>query len=272
MERTGSSLEFGIRMRGMRNAVGLTAKDVAELLNCSESLIYSIEGGYRTISPMSLSGLLSGPYQQASLIPEMTKLLNEAISGVDRPIKDSPAVHPNMMFVHELEPRASAAYGMIIDQIPKLCQLPECMRAQHRMAGLDADKVEGLTLAGMQRQERFFSLDNPPHTSIIITEGALDRGQQIDGQMAFLLDRAQHDSLSIYLIPHALGPQPVFCSFTVMAFGEFPGVLWMDSPTGGMLSTKAEEITEAKQLWDRLSLSQIAKSPDETLSIIQSRC
>lgn len=270
MERTGSSLEFGIRMRGIRNAANLTAKEVAVLLNCSESLIYSVEGGYRTISPMSLTGLLNGPYNRPDLVPQMTKILKEAIDGVDRPIRDMPATHPNMMLVHALELRSSAAFGMIIDQIPKLCQLPAYMKAQHMMAGLDDERINGLTLAGLQRQERFFNLPKPPHTSIIITEGALDRGQRVDRQMEFLLARAKHESLSIYLIPNDRGPQPVFCSFTVMSFDEFLGILWADSAIGGTLSTKIEEVTEARDLWG--TLAKIAINPMETLDIIRARC
>lgn len=268
MERTGSSLEFGIRMRGMREAVGLTARDVAILLNCSDSLIYSTEGGYRTIAPMHLSGLLNGPYKRPDMVDYMTGLLDEINSGVNRPVKDSPTEHPSVMMVHELEPRSTAAFGMVIDQIPKLCQLPDYMRAQHKMAGLDPERVEDLTLAGLKRQERFFSLPKPPHTSIIFTESALERGRHIPGQIDLLEERSSHDALTLRVLPNSLGPQPVFCSFTIMDFDEFAGVLWADSAVGGTISSRSTEIEDARLLWD--NLSQFALNPTQTVSLIKS--
>lgn len=270
MERSGSSLEFGIRMRAMRDAVKLTARSVAIWLRCSESLIYSIEGGYRTLDPESLSGLLIGPFKRPDMVPYMRKLLHEVAKGTDRPIRDEPTMHPNVMIVHELEPRSTSAYGMIIDQIPKLCQLPDYMRAQHRMAGLSNEEIEGLTKAGISRQERFFAMAKPPHTSIIITEGALARGLNIAGQMSHLAECAGHNALTIYLLTNDSGPQPSFSSFTVMYFDELPGILWSDGPSGGTLSHKSGDVNKAKELWD--NLSKVAISPAKTLELIRSHC
>lgn len=268
MERTGKSLAFGLRLRGMRNAKDLKAKDVTGYLKCSESLVYSIEGGYRTISPASLNGLLKGPYQRPDLIPYMSKLLNQIIDGDDQPIRDAPMVHPNVMLVHELEQESTAAFGMIIDQVPKLAQTADYMRAQHRMAGHDAVTVEGLTQAGLERQDRFFNLDDPPHTHILITEGAIERARKINGQIDLLVGRAEHRALTIQVIPNRHGPHPVFCSFTVMDFDEFPGILWSDSVVGGTLSDKAGDIATARSLWD--ALLHAAISPTATWEMIRS--
>ena len=268
MERTGRSWILGMQLRKLRDAQGLTAKYVAEKwLNCSESRIYAIEGGYRRLNVLELRGLVSNAYNRPELLPRMEELLTQVEASSDKPIKDTTTVHPNTMWVHELEPESTAAFGCILDQVPKLAQTYEYMTAQHLMAGFDRNDADGFARAGLERQEKFLRLERPPMTRIIITESSVARAVSIPGQLDLLAERAQHPAISFMMIPNSVGPHFAFSSFTLMEFGEFPAILYLDLVTGGSLVDDEAEIQTARERWS--CLQSVTLSPQETAEYIQ---
>lgn len=270
MEPTARSWILGSQLRRLREAKGLKAKEVAERwLDCSTSRVYSIEGGYRTLNVLELRGLVNDAYERTDLLPQMEELLSTIERGSKSPIKDALTAHPNRMLVHQLEPYATAAYGVALDQVPKLAQTREYMAAQCSNAGYSNDESKGLIRAGMERQEVFFNLVKPPLTRIIITEGALARASLIDYQMDRLVERALHPAIEISMIPSDVGPHSAFSSFTLMEFGTLPTLLYLDLVTGGSLVDDDEDIKTARKCWDQLS--SLALTPVETLDFMAQR-
>lgn len=270
MELTARSWILGMQLRKLRRAACLTAENVsAKWLNCSVSRIYSIEGGYRTLNVLELRGLVGDAYGRPDLLPRMEGLLLQVESGSRQPIKDTIRMHPSAMLIHELEPESTAAYGVILDQVPKLAQTHSYMVTQHLMAGYEPDEAEAFAQAGLERQRKFLALDRPPMTRIIITESALERAAFVDGQISLLTERAHHPALELMVISASLGPHFAFSSFTIVEFGEFPAILYLDLITGGSLVDDDEEIKIARNRWERLAA--VAKTPEESISIIESR-
>jgi hypothetical protein len=267
MQLTVGSLILGMELKKLRDNAGLSAKTVgAEWLRCSTSRIYAIEGGYRGISRVELDGLVKDAYGQPNLLPKMQELHRRIERGEDKPVPDPPAKYPDSMLVHDLEPWSTGAFGAILDQIPKLVQTPSYMQAQHRMAGYNTAEIESLVQASITRQERFFSLETPPLTRIIITEGAIDRARYVPGQVDLLAERMEHPALEIRVIPNSAGPHFSFASFTLMEFGQLPSILYTDVVNGGSLSHDDGDVAIAWNRW--YALSRVASTVGETLEII----
>jgi hypothetical protein len=187
------------------------------------------------------------------MFPAMEELHAKIGKEDDMPINDHMVMSPHSTYTHSLELIATAAFGLILEQIPKLFQTKEYMLAQHRLCGFDEDMAEGFALAGLERQQRFFAMQNPPMTRIITTESAIDRGARIPGQLDQIVKVADFRALELRVIPTDIGPHFSFSSFTVMDLGEFPPVLYQDVVTGGSLTNDEESITEARRRWDLMS-------------------
>jgi len=261
---------LGLRLRQMREACGLKGRQVVEkYLTCSTSKLFMIESGTRKIGRLELTGLVSTAYNRTELAQRMEDLRQQVANGDAGLVRDHPTLHPHVMLVHELEKEATEAYGLQIDQIPKLWQNKEYMMRQHRMSGSTGEEIERLTLAGIDRQHRFLDLDNPPYTTVIITEAALDRAATVPGQLEFIQHQSTHPSLVLRAIPTGSGPHPSYAGFTVMKFDEFPNTLWADTVHGGSLTHEPDEVAHADNRWT--ILSQYAATPEETLDMVRSR-
>lgn len=270
MEATPLSMILGMWLRVLRKEVGLTAEDIAaNWLDCSPSRVYSIEGGRRRLNPLELVGLITEAYQRPDLVQGLEEMRKQVSLGTDAPIKDAMAKHPSAQIVHALEPYMTAAFGAMFDQIPKLAQTSDYMMTQHRLAGRSEEDARGFTNAGLARQEKFLSLDRPPHSKLIFTEGALDRAQHIPGQLELLDERAHHTHLEFLLLPNSAGPHFVYAGFTICEFGEFPPLLYSDSAAGSLLLDDANDIENSRRDWNRLQMATLDRN--ETLEKIQER-
>lgn len=254
MEATTRSLIFGMNMRSLRDAAGLGAKEVAaRFLNKSASFLYAVEHGERRLSWSEMQGLVCYAYQRPDALPQMEDLHSKIGQPDDMPIRDHTTMSPHMTYAHTLELMSTAAFGLILEQIPKLFQTREYMLAQHDLCGYDTDVAEGYAQAGIDRQQRFLAMNEPPMTRIITTESAMDRAVHVPGQLEMIHERSTFPQLELRVIPNNIGPHFSFSSFTVMHLGDFPPVLYQDVVCGGSLTNDSGDIAEASRRWNIMS-------------------
>jgi hypothetical protein len=107
-------------------------------------------------------------------------------------------------------------------------------------------------------------------TSIVFTEGALDRATQIPNQISTLLASAECERLKLYVIPADAGPHPCLSSYTVLHIDKLPPILYLDTINGGVsLLDNPDDAEVAMDRWGQLRA--LALDEDETREFISQR-
>ena len=132
-----------------------------------------------------------------------------------------------------------------------LLQTPEYARALFRAwrTDDDADKVEQLVTARMDRQH-IFDGPNPPAFWAVIDEGVLRRriggAKVMHDQLVHLADAGERATIRIHVIPAGAGAHVgLLGMFAIAGFsGDAPGIVYFESPDEGQ--TTRDPATVAK--------------------------
>jgi hypothetical protein len=262
MNVTAQSWLLGAQLRRLREQAGLTAKYVAETwLQRSTSFVYSVEGGYRTLNKLELEGLVSTAYGRPDAIKRLEDLRSLVSEG--KSTRDKSTKYPDSMMFHELQTNATQVFDLSIELVPSLCQNEEYSMAMMRMAGRDNEESQQYTKSRLDNQVRLLSMDSPPDIHLTVTQGALDRAFRVDGQIAKLVERAEHPAITLRMIPTSAGVHMFNSSFTVLRFLDLPSILFHDLVTGGELIDDNNDVEHAMT---RLAQTEpILMSAEETL-------
>lgn len=268
MELTGRSWIMGLTLRLLREAAGLKAREVtAKYLQCSTTRLFSIEGGYRKVNALELSGLVTDAYRRPDLLPILEPLRACIADGGTGPIHDPIAKHPNTSLYEELENMSTQILNTVIDTVPGLCQNEDYTYGQYSMEGNNHETAQRYAIARANRQDKLLARNPMPSVDLLITESAIHRASYVRGQLGRLAKRARHPNITLRYIPNSIGPHLTACNFTLLEFDGLPTVLSTHVIAGGGLIGDQEEVELA--LTRRSQLLENARSPEETLSLIE---
>ncbi|MGH3924378.1 MAG: Scr1 family TA system antitoxin-like transcriptional regulator [Pseudonocardiaceae bacterium] len=251
---------MGSQLRRLRHARDLTAKQVGgDYLDCSESLLYSVENGTRVLGRLALLGLVRDVYGREDLAEPMARLLPNR--------SDRSEQSPSTCLAHDLATMATDIRGFVVDQIPELLQAPGYALAQYRAAGYSERDAGILTESRLDRQARILELDEPPMSRVIVTQGAIDRARTIRGQLGLIQARSRHPSIQLVMVPHTAGPHFSFASYAVITIDPLDPVLHLSTAIGdGPLVDDPDDVRLAISRWE--STARLAMSESDTADYI----
>jgi transcriptional regulator with XRE-family HTH domain len=256
------------RLRQMREQAGLTLEDAARRLDKTRSSLGRIEMG-TTKADVHLIRSMMDFYDQYD--PELIDLVREA----NRPGWWTKYNIDDRGYI-SMETEASTAFEFSLVTIPGLLQTEGYMRALFatRTARRNAEMLANDVAVRRHRQRRLTDDEFPLELVAIIDEAALWRKV---GGPAVMRDQLRHlatasamSGVSVQVLPNDAGAHPgMDGAFMILTFPDDgdPAVLYVEYPTASLHIEKAEEVAEARLVFDRLRSE--ALSPAESVALIE---
>ncbi|SDL12944.1 helix-turn-helix domain-containing protein [Streptomyces indicus] len=184
----------GAQVACLRQAAGLTQRDLAERVLVAETTVASIEQGRRALMPdlaRSVDQLLGTGGVLAAAVANMPEV-------------DLFPLWAEQYIQHEREAISLSWYDCVV--MPGLLQTEDCVRAvlRNRVPAYDEDEIAAKTAARMDRQE-ILHRKVPPTLSFVVWEPVLRLGfcdePTREGQLRHMLECAQLPGLSLQILP-----------------------------------------------------------------------
>ncbi len=264
--------ELGMRLRELRNAVGLTVEEAGQRLKCSATKISRMETGVRRASLRDVRALCAiyGVTSEAR-VDELVALAGQAREPGWWSQFDEPILSPYLGL--EQEATAITAYSMYV--VPALLQTSEYARVTIRSVErkIDPAVLEQRVEARLRRQE-LFSRPAPPRYRALLDEGVLRRpagGAEVFGaQLAKILELAESGKAVIQVIPFNVGVHASTDSnFVLLEFGGSspqPPVVFVEGLFSNRYQERPAEIDRYREAIDYLRDAGL--SPGDSLSFI----
>jgi transcriptional regulator with XRE-family HTH domain len=202
---TARQVRLGAELRRLREAAGLSAKEVAGLLNSSSTHMSQIEAGSSGISEERLRRLAAHcACADESLVEALVAMATDRTRGW---WEDFRGVLPTpFLDLAELEHHATCLHEVVITHVPGLLQTPDYARAvfSYMNPGLPTSELEPRVEHRMRRRT-VLEGDRPTPYEAIVHEFALrirvsDRSVA-HAQLRQLLDLGEQDHLTVRVIP-----------------------------------------------------------------------
>jgi transcriptional regulator with XRE-family HTH domain len=202
---TARQVRLGAELRRLREAAGLSAKEVAGLLNSSSTHMSQIEAGSSGISEERLRRLAAHcACADESLVEALVAMATDRTRGW---WEDFRGVLPTpFLDLAELEHHATCLHEVVITHVPGLLQTPDYARAvfSYMNPGLPTSELEPRVEHRMRRRT-VLEGDRPTPYEAIVHEFALrirvsDRSVA-RAQLRQLLDLGEQDHLTVRVIP-----------------------------------------------------------------------
>jgi len=262
--------ELGIRLRELRNAVGLTVEEVGQEMLCSPTKISRLETGSRRASLRDVRDLCA-IYGVRELEPELAALARLGREPGWWSQYDEPVLSPYIGL--EQEAVAISAYSMYF--VPALLQTSDYARATMRAIErkMDPAVLDQRVEARLRRQE-LLDQQTPPRYRALLDESVLRR--QVGGaavmraQFEKILKSATEEKATVQVIPFEVGAHgSTDSNFVLLEFGD-------SSPQGpvvfveGLFSNRYQERkVEIDRYREALEyLRDAALSPRDSISLI----
>jgi transcriptional regulator with XRE-family HTH domain len=265
--------ELGMRLRELRNGLGLTVEEVGEQLLCSATKISRLETGARRASLRDVRDLCR-IYQVAdqSEADELMDLARQAREAGWWTQYDEPVLSPLM----GLEQEAVAITSFSMYYVPALLQSGDYARAI--IKGIER-KIEPGVLnqrveARLHRQ-RLLDQDTPPRYRVLLDEAVLHRQVGGPAVMHAQLDRilacARDEKAAVQVIPWDIGAHAgADSNFDFLEFGEGSlqsPVVFVEGLFSNRYQERPVEIARYREAIEYLR--DAALSPRDSTSLIE---
>jgi transcriptional regulator with XRE-family HTH domain len=258
-------------LRELRLHAGLTIEAAAPRLDVSASKLSRIENAHQGVDVHIVRSMLDLFDIGGDRWEEILELTREASAkgwwrayGLD-----------DQGYV-PLESEATTVRDYTVTYVPGLLQTADYARALLGTSVRSPSRavVERDVAVRMIRQERLTSAEHPLELLAVIDEAALHRplgGRTVmRAQLAHLIETTTLDTVTVQILPAEVAAHPALDgAFTVLSFeglGE-PDMGYVEHPMGSVHIEKAEHVTQARLVFDRLCSS--ALSPAESVALIE---
>ncbi|MGI5456558.1 helix-turn-helix domain-containing protein [Streptomyces sp. CA-249302] len=202
---TARQVRLGAELRRLREAAGLKAREVAELLNSTSAQISQVELGLSGASEERVRRLAAHyGCVDAELIDALVAMATDRTRGWWEEYRG--ALMPVFLDTAEAEHHATYLREIVITRVPGLLQTPDYARAvfAYMNPGLPSDEVD-LMVEHRMRRRVVIEGDNPTPYEAIIHEVALrlrvsDR-QSSRAQLGQILDLVEQGHAAVRVIP-----------------------------------------------------------------------
>lgn len=263
---------LGIELKRCRELSDATAQDAADLLECSVSKIYRLEGGHHGIRPYEVQRLLDlYGVTDENIRAALTDLAKAGRkpgwwTQYSRLITDKYGAYIGF----EGEASELWCYEALI--IHGLLQTEEYARALFRFSREAADVVDRKVKLRMERQSRLWDMERPLEFRAVFDEGAIRR--MVGGptvmrdQLRHLAEMAERPNITIVVLPFSAGANPGMTpSFTMIKFPEEvdPDIVYVEGLTGDVYE-ECEAAERYRVVFDDLRTA--ALGPAESVDLI----
>lgn len=264
---------LGAELRKLRERTGMSARAAAELLGGTQAQISNIEAGRAGVSAERVRTLARNySCLDAELIEALAAMTGERGS---RWWEEYRGILPaGMLELAELEHHARALRVAHTVHIPGLLQTAEHARTVFRQGvpPLPPPEVEHRVSFRIKRQAILYG-ENPTPLEVILHEAALRMtfgGKETTReQLRHLLDVAQHDHVTIRVIPFAAGAFPGSGQSVSYASGPVPQLdtVQLDQSHGTVLIDAEAQLRKYQILLDRMR--DVSLGSGDSLSLIR---
>ncbi|MFJ1550561.1 helix-turn-helix domain-containing protein [Streptomyces sp. NPDC088246] len=263
---TALSMALGSRLRALRTAAGVSAKEAATEIRCSEAKISRLERGQSPPQPGDVSCLMRryGAVDEIEDACELARRANEPGWWEEF----GSVVPPWFDKFLGLQEAADLIRTYEVQLVPGLLQTEEYARAV-TMSGVPlAGPEEVRARVGLRtRRQELLHREFSPKLWAVVDWPVLHRPLGSSGlmcrQLEHLIEMSHSPNIKLQVLPPdclAIGT-PV----TLLRFGlpDLPDVVYLEHPTGANYIDKPEDTAQYRSMLDQLSMK--ALSPAETL-------
>jgi hypothetical protein len=271
---TARRMLVGARLKGLREARGISREAAGFTIRASESKMSRLELGKVSFKERDVADLLVlygvGDPDERDEIREMARQASRP--GWWRAYEDVlPTWFDNYV---GLEETAVAIRAYEIQFVPGLLQTPEYARAviESGLPTPQPHEVDRAIALRMARQ-RLLERANPPHLWAVIDEAALRRpvGTAATGkaQLAHLLDLTLRTRITLQILPLSASAHAVAGgAFTLLRFGDLdlPDIAYLEQLLNAVYIDRPDQVECYALLLERLAVE--ALTPDDTTRLL----
>ncbi|CAM5392921.1 helix-turn-helix domain-containing protein [Streptomyces aurantiogriseus] len=223
---------YGFELRRLREAAGLTQRQLGDILNYTGSLVGQIETA-RKVPTVEFSERADAALVTGGLLSRLVELVLRS------------QLPSWFQQVAELQARATEIYSFEMGMVPGLLQTKAYARAV--LGVIDQADLDDRTAVRLARQ-RIFEKDEPPLFWVVLSEAALY--QEIGGpevmreQLTHLLSFQENPRINIQVLPFSAGGHAGMTgSFDIYRFESDPAIVYTEGygsahPTANPVTVK----------------------------------
>ncbi|AXG56896.1 hypothetical protein SLCG_5741 [Streptomyces lincolnensis] len=238
---------YGYELRRLREASGLTQKQLGDILNYTGSLVGQIETARKVPTP-EFSERADAALGSDGLLSRLVELVLRS---------QLPAWFQR---VAELQARATGIYSFETHMIHGLLQTKEYARAV--LGTLDRHNLDDRTAVRLARQS-IFEKEQPPVFWAVISEGALyqELGGRatMRGQLAHLLTFEEEHRINIQVLPFSAGAHAgLQGSFDLYRFASDPTIVYTEGYGSGHPTANPDTVKDCSLRYDHLQAAALS--------------
>jgi transcriptional regulator with XRE-family HTH domain len=269
-----SRLQLGAELRRLRKAKGLTMRQIAEFLDCSETRVSRLETGKLTGAVLK-SGELRRlaeffDVRSPDAVEELLRLLSEGEQTPWwEPYEDViPAGLDSLLGLRTAATRERALETVLIHG---LLQTPEYARAVLTEVGVHSPSgVDRLVNLRMRLPELLHRSPRPLELEVVLDESALRRpvggATVMRAQLEAVARATELPNVTVLVLPWSRGAHAGLSGAFSLIEADNPPVAYVDSPAGNLVLHRERDVQELSQIYDRVRAK--ALDPGASLSLI----
>lgn len=274
-------LHLGMELRKLRQAAGLTGRQVAESTAWSVPKITRMETGNGLVEPMDVRVLC----QLYSADSELTSLL-EGYAYVTKTKKDwwqspeyRPAIRPGFKAFLGLEATAGQQHAYESEFVPGLLQTEDYIRAIYGRAheGLPEEEIDRLVSVRITRQQIVVRSDHPLKLSVVVNEAVLRRAvgspAVMRDQLTHMATTARLPNVKLQVVPFSAGVHPGMSGpFTVLCFAvpNVKPIVYLENLASAGVTSRADDVEKYEEAFSDLQATALGH--EASLSLIEEAC
>ncbi len=265
--------QLGAQLKSLRETAGVTHRNIAAEIGCSESKIYKIEAGDVGLGRSDLLVML-GKYGVTDPQRRET-MLDLQRQGKERGwwARYGQLPGPYSMYIG-LESAATAVRNFELAVMPGLLQTEDYTRALFNQQRLNdsAEELERRVRVRLARQEAAFTDDPPLQLWTIIDEGALHRrvgsAQVMHAQLLHLVEMSRRKHINVQVVPFSEGAHPgTLGSVAILEFPEdvHSPVAYVETFAGDVYLERDDDMARVTLAYTHLHSSALSATKSRDL-------
>jgi transcriptional regulator with XRE-family HTH domain len=263
--------ELGLRLRKLRNGLGMTVEDVADKLLCSPAKISRMETATRRPAARDVRDLCALYGVDEAVTAELMQLTRQAREQGWWTRYEDLDLYPYI----GLEQEASSITCFCMYFIPGLVQTEDYARAMIKavLPGIDPDICEERVEARHRRQQ-LLEGEGPPRYRAVIDEAVLRRcvggSKVMAAQLGKVIDFAEAGKMTVQVIPFDVGAYAASDSnFVLLEFSDsmLTPVIYVEGLASSQYHERASDVALYREAVEHLR--DCALSPRDSIRLLE---